>query len=69
MTKTAGEMQADADRAQIRRLVAMSDREREAFSFKSNRNMLRMMVDDQAAKSAESDDDPDEELRRTESST
>jgi prevent-host-death family protein len=43
--RSAGDMQADADRAQIRRLVAMGDREREAYFFTSNRNMLRMMAE------------------------
>jgi prevent-host-death family protein len=42
--RTPGELQADADRSDIRRLVAMSDREREAFFLTSNRNVLRMFA-------------------------
>jgi DNA-binding transcriptional ArsR family regulator len=40
--RTAAEAQADADRAEIRRLLAMSDREREAFFLTSIRNLRRM---------------------------
>jgi transcriptional regulator with XRE-family HTH domain len=42
---TAGEAQAAADRIEIRRLVALSDREREAYFIASNRNMLHMLMD------------------------
>lgn len=45
--RTAGQAQADADRAEIHRLVAMSDREREAFFLESNRNMIVMLGDAQ----------------------
>jgi adenine-specific DNA-methyltransferase len=45
--RTAGQAQADADRGEIHRLVAMSDREREADFLESHRNMLRMLGDGQ----------------------
>lgn len=42
---SAGEAQAVADRIEIRRLVALTDREREAYFIASNRNMLHMLID------------------------
>jgi len=47
-TRTAGQVQAEADRAEIARLVRMTDAEREAHYLASNRNMLRMVDDAQA---------------------
>ena len=35
----------DIDRTEIRRAIAMTDREREAYYLASNRNMLRMFDD------------------------
>jgi uncharacterized protein (DUF433 family) len=40
-----GAAQARADRAQVRRLVAMTDMEREAFFLASNRNILQLLAD------------------------
>jgi hypothetical protein len=49
-TADIGEAQARADRAEIRRLVRMSDAERESYFIESNRNMLRMLADAQRAR-------------------
>jgi prevent-host-death family protein len=43
--RSAGAIQADADRAEIRSLIAMSDRDREAYFFASNRNVLRLIAE------------------------
>ena len=40
-----GAAQVEADRAEIRRLARMSDREREAYFLATNRNMLRLLAD------------------------
>lgn len=40
-----GEARPDIDRMEIRRAIRMSDREREAYYFASNRNMLRLFRD------------------------
>jgi MarR family len=40
--RPAGKAQADADRAEIRRLLAMNDRDREAYFVASIRNLQRM---------------------------
>jgi adenine-specific DNA-methyltransferase len=48
--RTAGQAQAAADRAEIRRLLAMGDREREALFLASNRNVLRMFGDAQRSR-------------------
>jgi prevent-host-death family protein len=45
IARNAGQAQAEADRVEVRRLVAMSDRDREAYYLASNRNMLAMMAD------------------------
>lgn len=47
--RTAGQAQADADRAEIKRLMALSDREREAFFVESTRNVLKALADAQQA--------------------
>lgn len=57
--RTAGQSQADADRAGVARFVQMSDREREAYYLASNRNMLRMFDD-----AREADNDPNEGFAR-----
>lgn len=44
-----GKLQADADRAEIARLVRMSDKEREAYYLTSNRNTLRAFEDARGA--------------------
>jgi len=36
---------SDADRVAIRAALALNDRERESYFFKSNRNMLRMFAE------------------------
>jgi hypothetical protein len=41
----AGKAQADAERLEIRRLLRLSDRQREAAFLASNRNMLRMFAE------------------------
>lgn len=42
--RDAGEAQAIADRAEIRRLLEMTDAERERYFLASNRNVLRMIA-------------------------
>ncbi len=44
-SRDIGEAQARADRAEVRRLVGMSDAEREAHFLASNRNALEMLED------------------------
>jgi prevent-host-death family protein len=50
IARNSGQAQADADRAEVRRLVGMSDRDREAYFLASNRNMLRMQSDARRAR-------------------
>ena len=40
-----GEPPVDVDRSAVRAAVALTDREREAFFVRSNRNMLRMFTE------------------------
>ena len=45
--RQAGKAQAHAERLEIRRLLAMSDRQREAYFLASNRQLLRMFAQSQ----------------------